>query len=159
MSDHSKEALKRFAQAALALQEAWAKESDGALDNGYPFAKDFADIVLEIQKWSESATCEYCHTPLVCLGAHGMGCPKCAEAEELRDFRAGKFSVYGPYGRFIARCSENQAVELLLENATRFAIDDDDCDVQLGLCPGCGACLTETGGYCGECVESVEDAP
>jgi hypothetical protein len=82
MSD-SQEALKRFAQAALALQEAWAKEGDGALDNGYPFAKDFADVVLEIQEWSEkNATCEYCGARLTYLGAHGMGCPKCAEAEQ-----------------------------------------------------------------------------
>jgi len=101
---------------------------------------------------SDVATCEYCHTALVDLGAHGMGCPKCAEAEEAETFR-----VYGPYDRFIARCPENQAVELLLKNATRFALDD--YAVRLGLCPGCGACLTETGAYCGECVESVEDAP
>jgi predicted amidophosphoribosyltransferase len=126
MSD-SQEALKRFAQAALALQEAWAKEGDGALDNGYPFAKDFADVVLEIQEWSEknATACEYCGARLTDLGAHGIGCPKCAEAED-------------------------KAVELLFANATRFALYDNG--QRLGLCPSCGACLTEMGSYCGECV-------
>jgi hypothetical protein len=65
------------------------------------------------------------------------------------------FRVYGPYGRFIACCTESKAVELLFANATRFALDDDA--TRLGLCPSCGSCLTEFGSYCGECVESTED--
>jgi len=64
------------------------------------------------------------------------------------------FRVYGPYDRFIARVPELEAIELLFANATRFALDDN-CQ-RLGLCPSCGACLTEMGSYCGECVESFE---
>jgi hypothetical protein len=35
---------------------------------------------------TETLTCGYCGTELADLGAHGIGCPACAEAEDVANF-------------------------------------------------------------------------